>query len=213
MECSPSASNYRGKLLGVVMSLLILQAATTCEPLVTPVVILYCNNKGVISLATCPLMSLPEKQEQADLIRLAKHLSSSSMCKVDWEWVEGHAVEHKRWANCTLPKCLNDAADTLAKDALLAGLNGVVVMEGDVPFKPVRFELSGKRVCGSPYLALESDWGYHEAKALLAEKNILQLDNFDLMWWEGLRRVMNGCRKMYRVWVTKHVLDFSGNNG
>jgi hypothetical protein len=68
---------------------------------------------------------------------------------------------------------LNDAADTLAKDALLAGLNGAPVVEGDFPFKPVCFKLSGKRVCGSPCLALESDWGYHPAKDLFAEKNIL----------------------------------------
>ncbi len=95
MEHSPSASNYRGKLLGAVMSLLILWAATASELLAIPVVILYCNNTCVISHANFPLMSPPEKQEQAGLIWLVKHLSSSSMCKVSWEWIEGHAVEHK----------------------------------------------------------------------------------------------------------------------
>jgi hypothetical protein len=92
---SPSVGNYMGNLLGVVVSLLIIWAATACEPFVIPVVILYCDNKDVISHADCPLMSLLEKQEQADLIWLVKHLSSSSMCKVGWECVEGHADECK----------------------------------------------------------------------------------------------------------------------
>jgi hypothetical protein len=68
MEWLSSASNYRGKLLEAVLALLILQAATALETALLPVMILYCNNKGVISNANCPLMSFPEKQKQADLI-------------------------------------------------------------------------------------------------------------------------------------------------
>ncbi len=33
---------------------------------------LFCNNKGVISHNNSPLTALPEKQRQADLIRLIK---------------------------------------------------------------------------------------------------------------------------------------------
>ncbi len=72
------ASNYRGKLWGVVLALLILWAARALEMALLPGMILYCNNKGVISHANCPLMSLPEKQEQADLIQLIKHLTSNN---------------------------------------------------------------------------------------------------------------------------------------
>jgi hypothetical protein len=164
-------------------------------------------------MAIALLYLFRRSRRQACLICLVKHLSSSSMCKVSWEWVEGHAVKHKQWANCTLPEHLNDAADTLAKDALLAGLNGALVMEGGFSFEPVHFKLSGKRICSSPCLALESNWGCHAAKALFTKKNILQMEDVDLVWWEGLlRRVMNGYPKMFRVWLTKHVSDFSGNH-
>jgi hypothetical protein len=61
MERLSLARNYRGKLLGVVLALLILWAAIALEMALLPGMILYCDNKGVISLANCPLMSLPEK--------------------------------------------------------------------------------------------------------------------------------------------------------
>jgi hypothetical protein len=104
MERLSLARNYRGKLLGVVLALLILWAAIALEMALLPGMILYCDNKGVISLANCPLMSLPEKQEQADLIQLIKHLTSRNRCWSEWEWVEGHAVEQKGWENYTLPE-------------------------------------------------------------------------------------------------------------
>jgi hypothetical protein len=101
-------------------------------------------------------MALPEKQKQADIIRLVKYLCSSNNCRVTWEWVEGHAVEQKGWQGCTLPKQLNGQADKLAKCSLLSAIAGGLVMEGDFPFEVVKFKLSSKRVSGSPRQALEA---------------------------------------------------------
>jgi hypothetical protein len=67
-ERSSLASNYKGELLGAVLALLFLWAATALETALLPGMILYCDSKGVISHANSPLMSLPEKQEQAILI-------------------------------------------------------------------------------------------------------------------------------------------------
>jgi hypothetical protein len=88
-------------------------------------------------------MSIPKKQEKADLIQLIKKLTSSNRCWSVWEGIEGHAVEQKGWANCMLPGQLNDAADTLAKDSLLAALNGALRMECDFLFEPIHFNLLG----------------------------------------------------------------------
>ncbi len=74
VECYNNASNYRGKLLGALLPLLILRAATV--NLVAPYshAKLSCGYHGVISHSNSPLFSLSEKQRQADLIRLIKHL-------------------------------------------------------------------------------------------------------------------------------------------
>jgi hypothetical protein len=149
-ERSNAASNYRGELLGAVLALLILRAATSTMTTPYPQTTLQCNNKGVIGHSNSPLRSLPEKQQQADMIRLVKHLASTNKCRAVWEWVEGHAVKSKGWEYCSLPEQLNHQADLLAKAALVSGLEGGLIMEGDFPFEPVRLKLSGNRGSGSP---------------------------------------------------------------
>jgi hypothetical protein len=103
-----------------------------------------------MSHGNSPQQSLPEKQKQADLIRLMKHLSSTNKFQQRWEWVEGHAVKRKGWNNSTLAERLNHQSDILAKDSLLLAIAGGLLMEGDFPFEPTRFKLSGRRVCTSP---------------------------------------------------------------
>jgi hypothetical protein len=91
-EESDPASNYCDKLLDAVLALLILQAVGADLAAPSPVVILHCNNCGVLLHGNNPLLSLLQKQKQANLIRLIKFLSSTNPCKLTWEWVEGHAI-------------------------------------------------------------------------------------------------------------------------
>ena len=121
-------------------------------------------------------------------------------------------MERQGWQRSTLPERLNHQADLLAKQALLSAIHGGPSIEGDFPFEVVRMKLSGKRVSGSPRLALEADWGYRAARELFEKKQIIRREDFHLVWWDGLRAAMNQYPKMYRVWLTKHVSDFNGNN-
>jgi hypothetical protein len=177
-----------------------------------PTIILYCDNRGVISHSNSPLNALPEKKKQADLIRLKKFLSGSNTCGSLWEWVKGHAVKRKGWRNYTLPKRLINQADKLAKGDLISAISGGSTIEGDFPFKVVKFSLSGNQVHSSQRQALEADWGYRAAQALYDTKNIIWSEDFHLVWWDELGTAMSCYPKMYRVWLTKHVSDFCGNN-
>jgi hypothetical protein len=195
------------------MALLILQAAMASKNTATRLQqVMLCDNHGVISHGNSSLQSLPEKQKQADLIRPTKHLSSTNKFQPGWEWVEGHAVKQKGWSNSTLAERLNQQSDILAKDSLVSAIAGGLLMEGDFPFEPTRFKLSGSRVCSSPRQSLEKDWGYQTAQSLYAKKDIIQKEDFHLVWWDGLNGAMAGYPKSYRVWLTKHVSEFCRNN-
>ena len=67
-----------------------------------------------------------------------------------WEWVEGHAVERKGRHRSTVPECLNDQADKLAKAALLLAISGGIAYEGEYPFEMVSIKLTEQGVSGSP---------------------------------------------------------------
>ncbi len=94
-ESLEAASNHCGELLGAVITLLILRAPSHKLTGPLPAITLFCNNCGLLSHGNKPYTALPEKQKQADLIRLIKLLSASSNITSTWEWVEGHAVERK----------------------------------------------------------------------------------------------------------------------
>ncbi len=77
-EWLDSTSNYQGELLGTIIALLIICAASGCgiAPAVQTTVLFY-DSHGVVSHGNSPLMLLPEKQKQADLIRLSKYVAGS----------------------------------------------------------------------------------------------------------------------------------------
>ncbi len=170
--------------------------------------VLYCNNRGVLSHGNNTLPLLSQKQKQADLIRLIKFLSGTNNGKVGWEWVKRHGVESRGWACCTLLEWLNDQADGLAKHALISAIAGRAVIGSDLPFEVVKLSLSSWKVSGSIREALKVDWGYRAAEDLFEEKGIVRRQDFHLIWWEGLGAVMARYPKMYHVWLTKHVSEF-----
>ena len=207
-----STVDSRCELLGAFMSLLILRwaSSTLLSPLKTAV--FHCDNKWVISHSNSLLISLPEKQWQADLIQHIKYLSFSLQLKVTWEWVECHAVQHKDWVLCTGAECFNDQADLLAKMALQNAISCKIAYEGDFTFEMLSLKIGGQLVCGSLCHTLQGHWGYSVAKALFVKKKIIQQENFFLVWWEGVTAAMSLYPKMYHAWLTQHVSEFCGNN-
>jgi hypothetical protein len=107
---------------------------------------------------------------------------------------------------------MNNQANTLAKESLLHTIFGGNILQGNFPFELVKIKVSGNWVSGSPHQALKTDWGYCAAQSLLSDKDIICKEDFHLVWWDGLGTTMATYPKMYRVWLTKHVLDFCGNN-
>ena len=129
-EVSDAASNYRGELLGAVMVLLVLCAAGAGIVDAGVIAALHCDNLGVVNHRNRVLMSSTQKQVQADLLRLIKYLVATNPGNARWEWGESHAVENRGWAGSSLPEQLNDMADKLANEMLVAAIAGGATIEG-----------------------------------------------------------------------------------
>ncbi len=76
-----------------MMALLIIRAAGI--GMTEILAVLHCDNEGVVTHGNKSRSSLPQKQEQADLIRLIKYLVVTNPGSARWEWVEGHAIKKK----------------------------------------------------------------------------------------------------------------------
>ncbi len=180
-ECLESADNFCGQLLGAVIIQYIIQAAAADLPGILGLVCLYYDHQGVIAHRNSSRKVLPDKQAQSNLILLLKYLVGSNTLQLHWVWVEGHAVESRGWRQCSLTKKLNYYADEVAKRALLFAISGSRVITRDYPLEQIIVLLSGTRVTGSPWLALEKHWRYNVARDLHNEKQIIQESSFHLV--------------------------------
>ncbi len=50
------------------------------------------------------------------------------------------------------------------------------------------------------------------AQVLCDRQGVVSKENFPFVYWEGMERVLKSFPEMFRVWVTKHVSHFKGQN-
>ena len=159
-----------------------------------------------------PLRTLPEKQSQADALCSFKQLTHENPFSTDYQWVEGHAKEKKGWKNCTLKEKMNNVVDNLCKRALIAGYASNKYISSKFPFEQISIQLEKEKVTGSLCKAFERFWGAKEARQFFHDQHIVHKTSFNLVWWDGMSKVMMGFPKLYRNWITKHVSEFCGTN-
>ena len=107
---------------------------------------------------------------------------------------------------------MNHIVDRCCKSALIAGYASNEYISSTFPFEQLLVTLDGEKVTGSLKKAFESFWGAEKARQFLHDKHIVHRANFNLVWWEGMSKVMTGFPKLYRNWITKHVSEFCGTN-
>ena len=94
-EQSASAGAYCGEILGEIMRQLILNAeASKCHDAI-PLVVVGCDNNGVVSHGNEPLRPFPTNQSQADILCIFKNLISPQLFHVQYKYVQSHANDTK----------------------------------------------------------------------------------------------------------------------
>ncbi len=101
------------------MQLILKAAASKCHDLI-PLVVVNCDNNGVVFHRNEPLHPFPTNQSQADILCIFKNLISAQPFRVQYKYVQLHANDTKRWQDCSLKERINIKVDSLAKKALMA---------------------------------------------------------------------------------------------
>jgi hypothetical protein len=207
-----TASNYRGELLGNLMTALILKAASSLLSGDAHPAVVACDNMGVVIHGNDRHRSLREAQSQADLIRCFRGILAGLPFEIIYEHVYGHQDKNIPWNLLTLLQQLNTIADQLAKDALWRAFASGRFISSNFPFKSFRILINGRKVTSSIRDALYKSWGYEAAKDLFEQRKILSPSNFDLICWDAVSDAMLVYPRMFQVWVTKTVSHFCGSN-
>jgi hypothetical protein len=207
-----TASNYRGELLGGLMTALILKAASSLLSGDAHPAVIACDNMGVVIHGNNRHQSLREAQAQADIIRCFRRILASLPFLVVYEHVYGHQDKNIPWDSLTLLQQLNCIADQLAKEALWRAFASGRYISSNFPFESFRIIINGSKVTSSIRDTLYKSWGYKAAKHLFDQRKIVSLQNFELICWDAVSEAMSIYPRMFRVIVTKMVSHFCGSN-
>jgi hypothetical protein len=140
-----SAGSYHGEILGGIMMQLILNvAASKCHDAI-PLVVVVCDNNGVVSHGNEPLCPYLTNQSQADMLCIFKNLISAQPFHVQYKYVQLHADDTKRCQDYSLKEQINIKVDSLAKKALMAAHSTCKCMESAFPNEQIWIFMGGKR--------------------------------------------------------------------
>jgi hypothetical protein len=167
---SISAGSYCRKILGRVMTQLILNAAASkCHDPI-PLVVVDCDNNGVVSHGNKPLHPFPTNQSQATILHVFKNLVAAQPFHVWYKYVQSHANDTKRWQDCMLKKQFNIKVDNPIKKTLEAVHSTGKCIESAFPNKQIWISMEGKKVMGSLRTKLEKFWGWSTIKKVFPQK-------------------------------------------
>jgi len=170
VECSEAADNYRAEILGAVLLQLVLPAATTKKHLPYQTSEVFCDNRGVVSCRNSSNTILPEKQAQADVLRVLKQYVRELPVILTFVWVKAHQDDHVAFDDLELIAQLNVRVDRLAKWTLKGGIVDQVFICSNFSFEEVRILIGAKKVTKAPKATLNRYWSTMTARDLYHEQ-------------------------------------------
>ena len=167
---------------------------------------LFCWFRLTVTNHNCNLNgTLPEKQKQADMIRLCPEYRGRIPFPVQYNHVDGHLDKLLRWDQLSEEQKENCMMDIVAKTALLDAVIDDNFISGYFPHENVVVTVDGEKVSGSQMTAIGNAWGckMKVARELFHSKKIVDKKYFGTMiYWDGVEKSIASFPKMFRVWVT-----------
>ena len=102
-----TASNYRGELLGGLIAMLLLHAASQDTTRQFMPIHVYCDNIGMVGHGNKFRQSLPEKQVQLDVLLVIRNILCDLPFPVHFHHVYGHEDRHTAFGDLLWPNSMS----------------------------------------------------------------------------------------------------------
>ena len=171
----------------------------------------FCDNMGVVNHGKQQKKPLSEKQVQVDLLGHIKYLLRTLETRISFTHVYGHMDKHLDWEDMTKEQQFNVRMDKEVEEALENTVENDEYTKPDFPHERLRMECGHTKVTASAMEAIY-DWESRQtAKALYHERDIVDEDSFELMYWKRIRYAMNTrFNNSFATFYTKDVIGCCG---
>ena len=218
VERSPSASNYRGELLGALGYTLVMKAVCgeDRDPMIDantlPKGDAFCDNMGVVKHGNVPNKTLSEKQVQADILGHLKYLLRIIRAKFKFAHVRGHIDKVLTASQRNFQQNLQVKMDKKATAILVKVVTeDTGYIKTSFPFERVIMFCGNQRVTASATDAIYEWTSRQTAKALYDERDIVPAEYFELVYWKGMENVMNSrFTESFATFYSKHLIRCCG---
>ena len=102
--------------------------------------------------------------------------------------------------------------NTLAKRTLRRAISNSHYIDSTFPWEPLQFRIQGNKVLCSPTKAIQETFTRQTTRLFYDSKNIISSSDFDLVYWDGLKRVMALWPLTVRAGYSKILAKFIGVN-
>jgi hypothetical protein len=170
-----------------------------------------CDNNGVVLHCNTHSQPLSASPKQSDVLRVMKKFISCQPFVIKFLYVQSHTDDIK-WSECTIKERMNIKVDDRAKRALIHAHATNEFFDGIYPLDNFVISMGGQKMTGPMQPALEAHWERREAQQFFDFKQIVHTWDFDLIWWDDMRKAMENYPKMCCVFVSKQVLGWCDFN-
>jgi len=214
-EVSPSASAYRGELLGLVALHTLSLALTSFYQVDRGKGKMCCDNIGALNQSSKWVRRVRTGSKQSDLLRAIRS------CKIDcrlafvYHHVKGHQDRHLLWHQLALEAQLNVKCDGLAKSAVQRWiLFGADASRGLqlLPREKAAVFIEGVKLTTDVAKEVRYCLGEEEARRFYTGPNTKKhgglgwsARRFDLVDWRGLEAMLAGKPDAFSLWLSKQV--------
>ncbi len=213
-EFSSSANAYRGELLGLMASLLVLKGVAELSPHLTGKVIIYSDCEGAVDkVSHLPADRLPGRCRHSDILKTILLECGTLPFAVELAHIEAHQDDKMDFRLLSRPAQLNCAVDAGAKKCLMeADISGPPSDRRRFPLESIACFVGKNKITSDAGDAVRF-WAQRRlAREALVDGKVLLERQFDVIAWEAVYEGLRSVPPMFQLWACKQVWDIAGTN-
>ena len=212
-ELSPSASAYRGELLGLVAIHTLAAALVEFYKLGKVRGKICCDNIGALNQAERRRKRIKTGARQSDLLRALRTLTVNNDLLFIYEHVYGHQDRRKLWTQLRLEEQLNVDCDLLAKSAVARSMEGGAPAQRGkqlLPLERAAVFVEGNKITTDVAEDVRFCLGLEEARAFYTAPKRRRggglgwtQHRFDQVSWKSLDATLKTKPDNFGLWLSK----------
>ena len=107
---------------------------------------------------------------------------------------------------------INDLVDRLADVTFHRAIKLHNFFASDFHFEKIQVKQHRKKITSNLCREMDNHTGEQTSLKNFAKSGIISRENFQTVWWDVMENLIKRYRKIYQVWLTKHVQGYCGTN-